>query len=169
MQPETMVVTAPVVDRSFGAPARHVRQAASRSPQPLRESTGNAQQSQHVQPEVPTLALCTPSRLPSPTPSAFPAHMPPPTIVSRAGRTRPLPTFGTGLSLRRETPGPMESPWRVRNKNPFYDHPQFRQYRNRQDQKEEKDGLKWPPVLEDAFLDGRISAFLPCCLFVSSS
>jgi hypothetical protein len=38
--------------------------------------------------------------------------------------------------------------------NPFYDHPQFRQYRHRQEQKEEKEGHKWPPILEDPFLDG---------------
>lgn len=63
----------------------------------------------------------------------------------------PSPALGAGFCERREK---VRAQWRLRNQNPFYDHPQFRQYRSRQDQKEEKDGQKWPPILEDPFLDG---------------
>ncbi|MBE3043026.1 hypothetical protein IMZ48_10730 [Candidatus Bathyarchaeota archaeon] len=54
----------------------------------------------------------------------------------------------------------VRTPWRLQqNQNPFYDHPQFRQYRSRQEQKEEKDGQKWPPILENPFLDGEFHKF----------
>lgn len=65
----------------------------------------------------------------------------------------PSPAVGSGSF--REHHDTTRTPWRLQqNQNPFYDHPQFRQYRSRQEQKDEKDGQKWPPILENPFLDG---------------
>lgn len=74
-------------------------------------------------------------------------HLQNPGLVSPSSS----PALGAGLREQREK---IRAQWRLRNQNPFYDHPQFRQYRSRQNQKEEKDGQKWPPILEDPFLDG---------------
>ena len=69
------------------------------------------------------------------------------------------PALPTG-SLR-EHHDTIRTPWRLQqNQNPFYDHPQFRQYRARQEQKDEKDGQKWPPILENPFLDGESTTTL---------
>lgn len=35
---------------------------------------------------------------------------------------------------------------------------QFQTYRKKQDEKDDKAGQKWPQVLEDAFLDGKLHA-----------
>lgn len=85
-------------------------------------------------------------RSPTPAMDFLSPHMQNPGFAS--------PSPSPGL---REPRDEMGAQWRLRNQNPFYDHPQFRQYRSRQDQKDEKDGQKWPPILEDPFLDGESS------------
>lgn len=69
----------------------------------------------------------------------------------------PSPAFGAGSFTDRHEG--VSAQFRLPNQNPFYDHPQFRQYRSRQEQKEEKDGQKWPPILENPFLDGEFARF----------
>lgn len=55
--------------------------------------------------------------------------------------------------------GMSKTSWHKGGMNPFYSHEQFRQYRSRQSQKEEKESQKWPPILEDPFLDGKPTVF----------
>ncbi|SPO02348.1 uncharacterized protein DNG_05021 [Cephalotrichum gorgonifer] len=91
-------------------------------------------------------SLCAGVSSSTSVPDFLSPHTSTPMISSRGAS----PAFDAGLRERQEKMGVQ---WRLRNKNPFYDHPQFRQYRTRQEQKEEKDGQKWPPILEDPFLD----------------
>lgn len=45
----------------------------------------------------------------------------------------------------------------IDERNPVYSSSQFRQYRNRQEQRPEKDTAIWPPELENPFLDGKLT------------
>lgn len=81
--------------------------------------------------------------------SPLPPHMPTPVMAPQ----QVSPYFESSNHRQRDDGRrPQMGP---RDRNPFYEHSQFRQYRTRQEQKEEKDGQKWPPILEDPFLDGR--------------
>ena len=66
----------------------------------------------------------------------------------------PSPSPALTIGSFRDPHEKIRAQWKLPNQNPFYDHPQFRQYRSRQEQKDEKDGQKWPPLLENPFLDG---------------
>ncbi|PKS08242.1 hypothetical protein jhhlp_005184 [Lomentospora prolificans] len=119
----------------------------NRTRRPLGESNGNAQPC-----SVPGLTFC--------------AHTSPFSMPSYQGTTHDATTEAHGAMVVASQSAPSDyqsdlregrvrtrPDWRRHGKNPFYGHDQFRQYRNRQDQKEEKESQKWPPILEDPFLD----------------
>jgi transcriptional enhancer factor len=119
------------------------RKSTFNTRQPLGESTGNAKSHQ----ELP-LALCQQSPSTRALSSSMAHTVPAPVLLSQeygAG-------YGGGLRARRESIRLQRRP--RYGINPIYLSPQFIQYRDKQEGKDDKDAHVWPPVLEDAFLDG---------------
>lgn len=109
---------------------------------PLRESTGNAQSH-----GLSGLPLCHASELA--LSSSLPPTIPAPALSSQT----PGSCFSIGASSQHQQIHQAQQRFR-HGINPIYLSPQFAQYRDKQDQKEKDEEQKWPPVLEDAFLDG---------------
>ncbi|KAF6820729.1 transcription factor [Colletotrichum sojae] len=110
--------------------------------QPLRESTGNAQSGSHLG-SLASSCRNSPLGLFSPGLTNIPT---PPIVPSQAGaayRSSSSLRRTDALHLRRGRP----------DINPIYYAPEFRPYRDKQDQKDPNEKQIWPRVLEDAFLD----------------
>ena len=131
---------------SYSPPPEHPydpRHALTGARQPLRESAGNSQSSQGFS----ALSLCHGGELGLSPP--LPPAIPTPILPSQVSGS----SFGSSFNSRRHHQSRLQRKHRT-NINPIYLSPQFRQYRDKQDQKEKDEEQKWPPVLEDAFLDG---------------
>lgn len=113
---------------------------------PLRESTGNAQPGSHLG-SLASSCRNSPLGLFSPGLTNIPT---PPVVPSQAGAA-----YRSGSSLRR--PDALHLARRGRHDiNPIYFAPEFRPYRDKQDQKDPNEKQIWPRVLEDAFLDCKV-------------
>ncbi|ROT42269.1 hypothetical protein SODALDRAFT_266521 [Sodiomyces alkalinus F11] len=123
--------------------------SSSHSRPPLRESTGNAQHLSVVLSsscrQAPSLGIYSPS---------LPPSIPTPVVPSQAG---PQYCGGSGsgrMSGFRSRADQLRLARRPRHDiNPIYFAPEFRPYRDKQDQKDPNEKQIWPRVLEDAFLD----------------
>ena len=116
--------------------------------QPLRESTGNAQHDRLG-------ALVRPySHRPTPL-STVAQPMPTPLIVPSQALH---PAYGSPASMKSHRYHQLRSLKRRRpDVNPFWLYwQQFQTSRKKQGEKDNESGQKWPQVLEDAFLDGKI-------------
>ncbi|KAI3555907.1 hypothetical protein CABS01_09297 [Colletotrichum abscissum] len=112
--------------------------------QPLRESTGNVQSAGSHLGSLASSCRNSPLGLFSPSLTSIPT---PPIVPSQAGST-----YRSSNSLRR--PDALHMARRARHDiNPIYYAPEFRPYRDKQDQKDPNEKQIWPRVLEDAFLD----------------
>ncbi|KAK1968230.1 hypothetical protein LY78DRAFT_446500 [Colletotrichum sublineola] len=112
--------------------------------QPLKESNGNAQPAGSHLGSLASSCRNSPLGLFSPSLTSIPT---PPIVPSQAGTS-----YRTSGSLRR--PDALHMARRTRpDINPIYFAPEFRPYRDKQDQKDPNEKQIWPRVLEDAFLD----------------
>jgi transcriptional enhancer factor len=65
--------------------------------------------------------------------------------------------IGSALDLRRQS---IRKGRHLKfSRNPIVDSPQYKAYRERQTREEDLKDAKWPNVLEDAFLDGKLPSF----------
>jgi len=69
----------------------------------------------------------------------------------------PRQTLGSTLEHRRHRPPSHKRQYVKYTRNPIVDSPQYIAYRSRQNRDSNPDDLKWPSVLEEAFLDGKRS------------
>ncbi|EEY17661.1 conserved hypothetical protein [Verticillium alfalfae VaMs.102] len=143
---------------SHGGHGRRPQHSLSR--QPLRDTTGNAQHitnglgslSQTAAPSscrpVPTLGLFSPS---------LPPSIPTPVVPSQAGsifRNGGMGMGGmAGMGMKTRAEHLRLARRSRQDINPIYFTPEFRPYRDKQDQKDPNEKQIWPRVLEDAFLD----------------
>jgi len=112
--------------------------------QPLKESNGNAQPAGSHLGSLASSCRNSPLGLFSPSLTGIPT---PPIVPSQAGAD-----YRTSGSMRR--PDALHMARRARpDINPIYYAPEFRPYRDKQDQKDPNEKQIWPRVLEDAFLD----------------
>ncbi|KAJ3956513.1 hypothetical protein N0V92_006952 [Colletotrichum tropicale] len=112
--------------------------------QPLRESTGNAQTGSHLG-SLASSCRNSPLGLFSPGLTNIPT---PPVVPSQAGAS-----YRSSGSLRRPDALHLAARRGRHDINPIYYAPEFRPYRDKQDQKDPNEKQIWPRVLEDAFLD----------------
>jgi len=119
--------------------------------QPLGESTGNAQRGQ-----LGALRRAY-IRRPGPLSSMPPSILTPPIIPTQSLG----PTYGPPVPSRlHDRHQSQQQDRRKVDVNPLWLYwQQFQTYRKKQDEKDDKSDQKWPQVLEDAFLDGRLSQF----------
>ncbi|CRK21097.1 hypothetical protein BN1708_003434 [Verticillium longisporum] len=143
---------------SHGSHGRRPQHSLSR--QPLRDTTGNAQHitnglgslSQAAAAsscrQVPTLGLFSPS---------LPPSIPTPVVPSQAGsifRNGGMGMAGmAGMGMKTRAEHLRLARRSRQDINPIYFTPEFRPYRDKQDQKDPNEKQIWPRVLEDAFLD----------------
>jgi hypothetical protein len=78
-----------------------------------------------------------------------------PTVPSQ----HPQRTLRSTLEFRRQTTRKLRH--QRYDRHPIVDSPHYKAYRDRQSREGNSDDAKWPPVLEDAFLDGTVFILLP--------
>lgn len=119
---------------------------------PLGELTGNVQSPPPGSTALGYPPLCSEPALPMSMQLPGLPILAPPVLPTQSLGSNNFPSAMGGVWARRQ-----QRSQRPQKENPFYLHPNFQTYRNKQTENKDKEGQKWPEFLEDFFLDGVFS------------